>query len=164
MSSEKRFFIKSADGRTLTVYDDKVTLSQTGFMGFLSRGLSGEKDIYYCDMTSIQFKEAGWTAGYMEFTFPGSGDHTGGPLGGVQNENRFTFGMPTIGAARELNEEVLEAKKYIEKRISEIKGGAVHKTGIGSTADELIKLKNLLDSGVINQAEFDSMKAKVING
>jgi len=32
-----------------------------------------------------------------------------------------------------------------------------------SIADELIKLKSLLDSGVITQAEFDSQKAKLLN-
>ena len=33
-----------------------------------------------------------------------------------------------------------------------------------SIADELLKLKNLLDAGVINQAEFDKQKSKLIHG
>lgn len=35
--------------------------------------------------------------------------------------------------------------------------------GVGaSVADELLKLKNLLDSGAITQAEFDTQKAKIL--
>lgn len=162
MSNEERFMIKSADGRTLTVFDDRVVLSQTGVMGFLSRGLAGDKTIYYQDITSIQFKEAGWTAGFMEFTFPGSNDHSGGPLSGSKNENRFTFGMPTIGAARALNVKVVEAKQFIEEQIkkSKIKDQSVNVSS--STTDELIKLKSLLDSNAINQDEYDKMKASLL--
>lgn len=32
----------------------------------------------------------------------------------------------------------------------------------GGVADELLKLKGLLDSGVITQAEFDTQKAKLL--
>lgn len=32
-----------------------------------------------------------------------------------------------------------------------------------SNSDELLKLKNLLDTGVLNQEEFDLEKAKVLN-
>lgn len=32
-----------------------------------------------------------------------------------------------------------------------------------STADEILKLKTLLDSGAISQDEFDSMKTKILN-
>ncbi|MDP2750974.1 MAG: hypothetical protein Q8O89_09155 [Nanoarchaeota archaeon] len=162
MGNEERFLIKSADGRTLTVYDDKVVLSQIGVMGFLSRGLSGNKTIYYQDITSIQFKEAGWTAGFMEFTFPGSNDHTGGPLSGVKNENRFTFSMPTIGAAKALNIKALEAKKFLEEKIREYKNPKQSINSSYSTADELLKLKSLLDSNAINKDEYEKMKASII--
>src|SRR5262245_21124954 len=104
---QPKFEIQSADGRVMKVYEDRVVLTQTGILGFMSRGLAGDKTIYFSDITSVHFKEAGWTAGYMQFTFPGSNDRTGGPIRGASNENRFTFGEPTIGAARKLNQEVL---------------------------------------------------------
>jgi hypothetical protein len=34
---------------------------------------------------------------------------------------------------------------------------------IGTTADELLKLKRLLDAGVLTQAEFDAQKAKLLS-
>lgn len=36
--------------------------------------------------------------------------------------------------------------------------------GGGSSVDEIARAKQLLDSGAINQAEFDAIKAKAING
>lgn len=36
-------------------------------------------------MRSIQFKNCGWTAGFMEFTFPGSNDRKGGAI----SENEY---------------------------------------------------------------------------
>jgi hypothetical protein len=132
-------------------------------MGTLSRGLAGDKTIYYRDITSIQFKEAGWMAGFMEFTFPGSNDRTGGPIRGAKNENRFTFGMPTIGAAKELNNKVLVAKEYIDKRINEVKRPQSNNDLANSAADELIKIKTLLDNNAINQDEYIKMKEIIIS-
>lgn len=165
MSLDIKYEIKSADGRVLKVYIDRVVLTQVGILGALSRGLAGEKTIYFCDVSSIQFKESGWTAGFMEFTFPGSNDRTGGPISGSKNENRFTFGKPTIGAARKLNIEVLKAKEYIEKRMFEIKNQrreAVEENSF-SVADEIIKLKALLDSNAISTDEFEQLKQNLLS-
>lgn len=164
MNAEALYKIKSADGRVLKVYDDRVVLTQEGVVGMLSRGLSGYKTIYFKDITSIQFKEAGWTAGYMEFTFPGSNDRGGGPISGVTNENRFTFGKPTIGAARKLNIEVLKVKAFIENKIDEIKkqGNESSQKNNVSKADEISKLKSLLDNGAISKEEYDNLKRDII--
>ncbi|MDD4761326.1 MAG: hypothetical protein PHU66_11030 [Bacteroidaceae bacterium] len=53
MEEEILFEIKSADGRVLKVYNDRVVLTQAGLLGALSRGFAGEKTIYYCDISSI---------------------------------------------------------------------------------------------------------------
>ncbi len=154
--------IKSADGRVMKVYEDRVVLTQAGLLGFMSRGLSGDKTIYFSDITSVQFKEAGWTAGFMEFTFPGSNDRRGGPISGASNENRFTFGKPTIGAARKLNEEVLVAKAFIEKRIHESKKQNRVLPTTFSKVEELSNLQKLLDSEAINQEEYEKLKKEVL--
>lgn len=83
--------IKGSDGRVLQVHEDRVTIAPKGVHGFISRGLAGTKTIYYSDITAVEFKEAGWTAGYIEFIFPGSTDQKGGAMSGVNNENRITF-------------------------------------------------------------------------
>jgi hypothetical protein len=148
MDEDVKYFIKSVDGRTLTVFEDRVVLSQKGIMGTLSRGLAGDKTIYYRDITSIQFKEAGWMAGFMEFTFPGSNDRTGGPI---------------RGAAKEVNNKVLVAKEYIDKRINEVKRPQSNNDLANSAADELTKIKTLLDNNAINQDEYIKMKEIIIS-
>lgn len=45
MSLDIKYEIKSADGRVLKVYDDRVVLTQVGILGALSRGLAGEKTV-----------------------------------------------------------------------------------------------------------------------
>lgn len=101
----------------------------------------------------------------MEFTFPGSNDRTGGPISGSNNENRFTFGKPTIGAARKLNKEVLKAKEYIEERVFEVKNQRIEKVEKNSlsVADEIMKLKALLDSSAISIDEFEQLKQDLLS-
>lgn len=161
---EIRFELKSITGMVLKVYDDRVVLSQEGVMGTLTRGLSGDKTFYYCDITSVQFKEAGWTAGFIEFTFPGSNDLPGGSILGSTNENRYTFSKPTLGAARALNIEAIKAKDFIEEKIKEYKENKNRKANNEyiSVADEIKKFKSLLDEGIITQEEFDEKKRKLL--
>ena len=73
------FSVKSsANGQVMNVYEDKIELTQKGFIGLLSQGLSGTKTFYYKDITTVQFKNCGWTAGFFEFTFAGGIDKKGG--------------------------------------------------------------------------------------
>ena len=61
------------------------------------------------------------------------------------------------------NNEAEKVYNFLQKRIDEIKSSkavpAVPKT---SSSDELIKFKQLLDSGVITQAEFDAKKKQLL--
>lgn len=49
-----------------------------------------------------------------------------------------------------------------EKNISWIQGHQTEKQEQASTADELLKFKNLLDQGVITQEEFDKKKTQLL--
>ena len=163
-TTQEVYNIKSSDGRVLRVFPDKIILTQKGLLGAMSRGFAGEKTIYYSDISSVQFKNCGWTAGFLEFTFNGSGDRSGGPMSGANNENRFTFGRPTIGAARKLAKEMEEVKSYIDRAIEAsrrkiIQGGSVSQI---SSADEIMKFKNLLDNGIITQSEFEAKKKQLL--
>ena len=111
------FSVKSsANGQVMNVYEDKIELTQKGFIGFLSRGLSGTKTYYYKDITTVQFKNCGWTAGFFEFTFAGGIDKKGGLFAGADNDNRFVFGKATIGNAKKLAAEMEKVNEYIQER------------------------------------------------
>lgn len=158
------FELNSGVGDVLKLYDDRLVITQEGIMGAISRGLSGGKTIYYCDISSVQFKEAGWTAGFIEFTFPGSNDRPGGSIFGMGNENRFSFSYPTLGAQKELNIEARKAKEIIEDKIRQYKENKnqINSQVFISVADEIKKLKELLDSGIISQEEFNNKKRQLL--
>ena len=57
---------------------------------------------------------------------------------------------------------MVEVVDYIKSRV-----GAIKKVGTVtniSVADELLKLKQLLDMGVLTQEEFDGQKIKLLKG
>lgn len=155
---------KSVTGEVMNVYDDRIELTQEGVKGFLSKGLSGTKTYYYKDISSIQFKNCGWTNGFFEFTMAGGLDATGGAWSGWGNDNRFTFGAPTIGKAKAVAKEAEKINEYIQSKMKEAKSSTVHIANPQplSAADEIKKYKELLDSEVITQEEFDTKKKQLL--
>lgn len=140
--------------KILTVYDDHITLTQIkNFRTVLTHDwFKGEKEILYCDMTSVQYKPASsFILGYIQFEVPGV--HTGSNFG---SENSWTFESDMSKSAEVVCE-------YVRQRIREIKtmaaGGAVATL---SPADELLKMKELLDAGIITQEEFNAKKKQLL--
>lgn len=154
-----KYEVKSLTGEILRVYDDKVEISQKGVRGFAMRGLAGNKTIFYTDISSVQFKNCGWTQGFFEFIFPGSFDKKGTALSGMINENRFNFGRPTIMGAKKLANEMEIINNFIQTKIKNSKKSISNSI---STADEILKFKNLFDSGIINQEEFEKKKNELL--
>ena len=55
-----------------------------------------------------------------------------------------------------------EIYTFIDGRIRDCKNGKTQPTAAVSAADELKKFKELLDSGVISQEEFDAKKKQLL--
>lgn len=154
-----KFEMSSMIGNVLKVYKDKLIIGQKGILGLITRGLSGEKTIYFRDITSIQFKETGLTSGYLEFSFPGSHDSHG--LTDI-GENKFLFAACVgLGKGKALNQKATIIKSYIEDMVNMIKSHVSSPSS--SIADELLKFKTLLDSGLISQEEFGKKKFELLN-
>jgi hypothetical protein len=66
--------------------------------------------------------------------------------------------QPTATALKSMNAIVAAGKSVLA---AEQSGAKVEGAGT-SVADELVKLKSLMDSGILSQAEFDSAKAKLL--
>ncbi len=158
-----KFNIKGEDN-TLIVYEDKVVLQ--GERGLLAAAVGvnqGEKTFSYESISSLEFEQATLMgAGRISFNIQGSSGRTGA-LGigkmiiGVQNENTFQF------QKRSLNAEALSAKMYIEQQMLKAKKASGQSViNQLSPADELRKYKQLLDDGIITQAEFDSKKKQLL--
>ena len=75
-------------GKILKVYPDRCVISSKGGVKGAMFGslLTGDKEFYFKDITSVQFKNLGMTTGYLQFEYPGS--HSGNNF---VSENSFIF-------------------------------------------------------------------------
>lgn len=141
----------------LEVFDDKVTITPKGVLGFLNKGLKGTKSIPYSSITAIQFKEAGlMLSGYLQFTLPGGNESKGGVFSAAKDENTFMF-------IRKNNDVALKAKLYIEAQAKECRAPRpAQAVAMHSLSDELVKLAALRTSGILTEQEFQQAKSRLI--
>lgn len=155
--SELIYDLNGVRGRHIGVYDDKVVITvKAGLASFLTGNASdGEKTIYYVDCIGVQFKKAGFQIGYLQL------ETASGIMNSRQNnffnENSFTF--DTTAVSNELMEEVAN---YVRARVEEVKRQKNTPVAAASPLDEVKKLKELLDCGVITQEEFEAKKKQLL--
>ena len=141
----------------LEVFPDRLCItciSPQSIMAFVHKGMKGTKTIPYFSITAVQFKEAGFIAGFLQFTILGGNESRGGFLGAMSDENTFMF------EGRKNNSLSAEIKSYIERVIYAFRNTSAQRTS--SVADELRKLAGLRSEGVISDAEFEAAKAKLL--
>lgn len=122
-----------------------------GVFGMLLGAGRGEKNIPYSSITAVQFKKPGLMSGYLQLTLRGGIEHTGGALSAERDENTVTFNP---GKTKQF----LRAKEIIENQIL----NANQPTSKVSNMDELEKLSNLHDKGIINDDEFNAKKKQLL--
>jgi hypothetical protein len=139
-------------GEVLRIYEDKISIVQVGFMGFLLKGSRGTKTIPYSSIMAVQYRKPGLlTNGYIQFTIPGGKEATGGLYAATQDENTFMFRQPQLS-------EMDRAKAFIEEKLlRNSKHG--RSAGLG---DEIFKLVKLLENGQISAAEFEKLKEALL--
>lgn len=139
----------------LEVFEAKVTITPKGVLGFLNKGVKGKKEIPFSSIVAIQLKEAGALSGYLQFTIPGGNESTRGILAAVKDENTFMFRHKRDNALAN------EIKEYIQSaaRASRTPHEAAP---TASLSDELQKLAELKELGVLSEEEFQAAKKKVI--
>lgn len=148
------FSIKGSRGRHLDVYEDRAVIkTKAGIGSFLAGGFNnGEKTIFYRDVTGVQFKKQGLQLGYLQLETASC--HTGDNFFG---ENSFPFERTVT------NEKMEEIANYIRNKVAEARNNSGTTVNAAlSPADELKKFKELLDSGVISQEEFDQKKKQLL--
>lgn len=139
--------------KVLNVFDDHLTLKQMkNIRAFLSNSwLQGEKEIYFSDITSVQYKpSSSLLLGYIQFEVPGlSGSNFG-------SENSWTFDS-------EMEEEANKVYQYVRNRVREIKNpsASVAQQQL-SPADEIRRYKELLDAEIITKEEFEAKKKQLL--
>ena len=160
-----KYLLQAHTGSSLEVYEDYIIISfmkigtvGTGISNILKGGANGGKRINISDITSIQFKQpAGVSVGFIQFAYPGSVENKGGITNSFSDENSIPVSPQNLVLARTIVE-------YIENRRKELKDTSA--TTIKqelSSADEIKKYKELADSGVITQEEFEKKKKQLLN-
>lgn len=156
------YTIDGVRGRHIDVYKDKVVITTRVTIGSLltDNATDGEKTIYYVDCIGVQFKPSKFTIGYLQLeTASSSGNNKHSDF---FDENSFTFDKTVIS-----NERMSEVTDYIKSCIDNVKKSGIsfdtRESGKVFVADELLKLKQLLDMGVLSQEEFDAQKNKLLS-
>ena len=150
--------LKGARGRRIKVFEDKCIITTVAGVGsFITGNVSdGEKTIYYSDVLSVQFKRSNLQLGYLQLETGASTMNNKG--NNFFNENTFTFDS-------NLDNQMEEVQKFVKQKVDEAKkqkNAPVVVAGTVSNADELKKFKELLDSGIITQEEFDAKKKQLL--
>ena len=142
---------KGVNGQ-IELFNNKVCIRRKGVLGFLIQGLKGDKNIMIPSISSIQFKKAGvLTNGYIQFAFMGGKEAKGGIFQGTQDENTVMFTVKQ----QPLFEQIRDT---VENRIQ------VGNTQASTTsdADEIAKLADLRDKGILSEDEFQSKKKQIL--
>lgn len=159
----------------LWLYEDRLVLtSRKGVRSYLAGSyFNGEKELYYSDLTSLQFREATRiTNGYIQFDFPGSVNTSTNRVGGgnsYNSENTFVFNVPIEetasnldGKLEALNKKGREACDYIRSKMKACKI-LITQPAVSTPIEDLKKYKDLCDAGVITQEEFEAKKKQLLD-
>lgn len=138
---------------TVRLQDDYLEIERHG------RFAKGSKRIPLRSIAAVQLKPPGMvTAGFMQLTIPGGREgvaRTGGAtLEAASDETSVLFVKKELAAFTQLRD-------AIQAAITESQRPAVPGAG-SSTADELVKLAQLRDAGVLSEEEFAGQKARLL--
>jgi len=149
MNTKKFEFTQGID-RGLSVFEDRVEITQKGgLFGVLSG--QGNETLFYKDMTSIEVRECSFVnGGHIKFSVPGT----------REENNEITFGG--FSNRDGMNAAANEIKKYVLQRISELKSAKPDSNNSSSMADEIMKLNQMKNDGLLNEEEFQMAKKKAL--
>lgn len=142
---------KGVNGQ-LELLENKIRIKRKGVLAFMTQGLKGDKEILIKQISSIQFKKAGMlTNGYIQFAFIGGQEAKGTFFQATKDENTIMF-----KTGQQVSFEKI--KEAIEKKIASMEKGETK----SSNLDELEKLAELKDKGIITEEEFTAKKKKLL--
>ncbi len=140
--------VKGVNGQ-LSVVGNRIKISRRGFMA-AAGGLrtKGDKEILISTISSIQMKKAGLTNGYIQFTFMGGKEAKGGVWQATKDENTVVF-----------NSRQQREFEALKERIESIRDAPIPPS---SGLDDLERLAELKDRGVVTESEFEAKKRQIL--
>lgn len=139
----------------LKITEEYVIITRKGLLGFMTQGLAGEKRIPFDSIKAVQLKDGGMINGFIQLSVLGGVEKKGGAFNATQDENTVMFTYKYNDLAKEI-------RAFIEKRIIELRNSNSPVVNQISAADEILKYKKLLDSGIITEEEFNQKKKSLL--
>ena len=93
---------------TLVLGKGYVEIMRKGAMAFMTHGLKGNKKIAIKQISAVQFKPAGLTNGYIQFSFIGGQESKRGIFAAGQDENTIIFTKKQQSLFEEIKEKIEE--------------------------------------------------------
>ncbi len=153
MEETAKFFLNGKNGK-LFVYEDKVVITRKWFYCFLYPGVAARKTIPFRTIRTVRLQlGSNWVNGFIRFGIPGGRERYGGISNTIEDGNSIVF-------VKRENKVAEYIKEYIEERIAAVTPPRFVQQI--SPADEVLKLKHLLDMGVLTQEEFDLKKKQLL--
>lgn len=136
----------------LELTDSVLRIRRKGILALMTQGLKGEKEIVIAEISSIQFEQAdNFINGYVQFTYPGARKPREGEFQGAKDANTVVFRVsqqPDIEALVEELQRRMAAAKLKSSQLSPL--------------EELEKLANLRDRGIVSEEEFEKKKQQLL--
>ncbi len=133
----------------MSLFSDRLEIRRKGVGSFFAQGLKGVKAIQLSSVSSVQFKKAGLTNGYIQIAFLGGQESKGALFSAVRDENTVMFKK-----SQQPRFETLQAA--IQERISK------RATPSSGAAEEIEKLARLRDEGILTSEEFEAKKRQLL--
>lgn len=141
-------------------FEDHVTISRKTLGGFSFQGIKGDKDFYYRDMVSVEYKKPSkMTNGYIQFVVNPelAVDQKVGLLATTKEASEDPNAVTLRAFTKKSAEEADIFYNYIMERLA-----ASKQNTSAAPTNELRGLKSLLDDGIITQDDFDAKKKELL--
>ena len=154
--------ICSARGRNgqVFLFEDRVLITREGFMSFLSYGFRGDKEILIREITSIGWREPGnFTTGYIHFGY------RGGQMPvrtSVFDDDSIVNNEDAVLFTDEHQRDFETFRRLLEERRAEMSRPEVIVSSGLSQMDELKKLAELKEMGIVTEDEFEQKKKQLL--
>ena len=150
---KREIVIKSPGKTIIKLNNESLTICRKSLLNLSNMGLKGDKTISFRNISAIQLKKPGLTNGYIQFTILGGRESRAGIFAATKDENTVMF-------SRKYYTDMLNLKKFIEHQQKSIFDNT--SSVQISPADEVLKLKDLLDKNIITLEEFELKKKELL--